>query len=131
MRRLMSGGIAALLIGLVLGGSAAAQMQLNGAGATFPYPMYSKWFNLYIQVDPDEDIARPWFRHRDLAGLEDLRTAELTHGDRLHVALPQALPPAAVPDRDPGTAVDPPAPVATDDRRALVEADDRHPPGRL
>src|SRR6266404_5641193 len=31
---------------------ARAQLQLNGAGATFPYPMYSKWFNLYIQVDP-------------------------------------------------------------------------------
>ncbi len=29
-----------------------AQLQLNGAGATFPYPMYSKWFNMYIKVDP-------------------------------------------------------------------------------
>ncbi len=36
----------------MLGGSAAAQMQLNGAGATFPYPIYSKWFNDYIKVDP-------------------------------------------------------------------------------
>jgi phosphate transport system substrate-binding protein len=53
LRTLVSGGIGALLLGLVCGGSAAAQMQLNGAGATFPYPMYSKWFNLYIQVDPD------------------------------------------------------------------------------
>ncbi|MBI1815654.1 MAG: phosphate ABC transporter substrate-binding protein PstS [Deltaproteobacteria bacterium] len=35
-----------------LAGSAHAQLQLNGAGATFPYPMYSKWFNLYTQVDP-------------------------------------------------------------------------------
>jgi len=31
---------------------AYAQMQLNGAGATFPYPIYSKWFNVYTQVDP-------------------------------------------------------------------------------
>jgi phosphate transport system substrate-binding protein len=31
---------------------AHAQMQLNGAGATFPYPIYSKWFNDYIKVDP-------------------------------------------------------------------------------
>ncbi len=53
MRRLVSGGIGALVFGLVLGGSAAAQMQLNGAGATFPYPIYSKWFNVYIQVDPN------------------------------------------------------------------------------
>jgi phosphate transport system substrate-binding protein len=33
-------------------GSAHAQLQLNGAGATFPYPMYSKWFSLYAKVDP-------------------------------------------------------------------------------
>ena len=32
-------------------GSANAQIQLNGAGATFPYPMYSKWFSLYGKVD--------------------------------------------------------------------------------
>lgn len=31
---------------------ARAQLQLNGAGATFPYPIYSKWFNEYIKVDP-------------------------------------------------------------------------------
>src|SRR4051794_26681539 len=31
--------------------SAGAQMQLNGAGATFPYPIYSKWFSVYSQVD--------------------------------------------------------------------------------
>ena len=32
--------------------SAHAQMQLNGAGATFPYPIYSKWFDVYTKVDP-------------------------------------------------------------------------------
>ena len=30
---------------------AVAQLQINGAGATFPYPIYSKWFNQYLQVD--------------------------------------------------------------------------------
>jgi len=30
---------------------ARAQMQLNGAGATFPYPIYSKWFSEYTKVD--------------------------------------------------------------------------------
>ncbi len=29
-----------------------AQMLINGAGATFPYPIYSKWFNSYAKVDP-------------------------------------------------------------------------------
>ena len=32
--------------------SAAAQMTINGAGATFPYPIYSKWFDEYAKVDP-------------------------------------------------------------------------------
>jgi len=30
---------------------APAQMLINGAGATFPYPIYSKWFNEYAKVD--------------------------------------------------------------------------------
>ena len=45
------------LVGIVylvfqLATPAHAQLQLNGAGATFPYPMYSKWFNVYLQIDP-------------------------------------------------------------------------------
>jgi phosphate transport system substrate-binding protein len=53
MRKLMSVGLGTLLFALTFASSAAAQLQLNGAGATFPYPMYSKWFNLYVQVDPE------------------------------------------------------------------------------
>jgi phosphate transport system substrate-binding protein len=30
---------------------AFAQMLINGAGATFPYPIYSKWFDEYAKVD--------------------------------------------------------------------------------
>src|SRR4051794_4908232 len=32
--------------------SSFAQMTINGAGATFPYPLYSKWFSEYAKVDP-------------------------------------------------------------------------------
>jgi phosphate transport system substrate-binding protein len=32
--------------------SSPAQMLMNGAGATFPYPIYSKWFGEYAKVDP-------------------------------------------------------------------------------
>ena len=32
---------------------AAAQTLINGAGATFPYPIYSKWFDEYTKVDPE------------------------------------------------------------------------------
>jgi phosphate transport system substrate-binding protein len=31
---------------------AYAQLLINGAGATFPYPIYSKWFDEYAKVDP-------------------------------------------------------------------------------
>src|SRR6059036_3990192 len=45
-----------ILLGLAivsgLGATASAQMMINGAGATFPYPIYSKWFDEYAKVDP-------------------------------------------------------------------------------
>ena len=42
----------ALAIGVGLSATASAQMMINGAGATFPYPIYSKWFDEYAKVDP-------------------------------------------------------------------------------
>src|SRR5262249_28376061 len=38
--------------GLALTGAARAQMLINGAGATFPQPIYTKWFDAYSKVDP-------------------------------------------------------------------------------
>jgi phosphate transport system substrate-binding protein len=32
---------------------AAAQLLINGAGATFPYPIYSKWFDEYAKAEPE------------------------------------------------------------------------------
>jgi len=46
-----------MIVGLVAGGCllaqhvAVGQMLINGAGATFPYPLYSKWFDQYAKVD--------------------------------------------------------------------------------
>jgi len=48
--------IALLLLCLALALPALAQTTLNGAGATFPYPMYSKWFNEYHNAHPDIQI---------------------------------------------------------------------------
>ncbi len=48
--------IALLLAGLALALPVMAQTQLNGAGATFPYPMYSKWFSEYNKLHPDVQI---------------------------------------------------------------------------
>src|SRR6184192_3121807 len=45
-----------LAVTTLLVGSAAAQTTLNGAGATFPYPIYSKWFSEYHKQHPDVEI---------------------------------------------------------------------------
>jgi phosphate transport system substrate-binding protein len=44
----------AFLFGLALPG--LAQISLTGAGATFPYPIYSKWFDDYRKVHPEIQI---------------------------------------------------------------------------
>ncbi len=46
--------IALLCVALAL--PAVAQTTLNGAGATFPYPMYSKWFSEYHKAHPEVQI---------------------------------------------------------------------------
>ena len=42
---------------------AMAQSLINGAGATFPYPLYSKWFSEYAKIDPGE-VQLPVDRQR-------------------------------------------------------------------
>jgi len=44
--------ILACLLATGIAATASAQMTINGAGATFPYPIYSKWFDAYAKVDP-------------------------------------------------------------------------------
>src|SRR2546421_11187653 len=41
-----------ILCALGLAANASAPMLINGAGATFPYPIYSKWFDEYAKIDP-------------------------------------------------------------------------------
>jgi phosphate transport system substrate-binding protein len=36
--------------------AAADGLQINGAGATFPYPIYSKWFSEYTKAHPNVQI---------------------------------------------------------------------------
>lgn len=45
-----------MLTALILMTCASAQTALNGAGATFPYPMYSKWFSEYNKKHPGVQI---------------------------------------------------------------------------
>src|SRR6202034_4832427 len=51
MRRTALLGVCALLALPAL-----AQTKLNGAGATFPNPIYSKWFSEYHKLHPDIEI---------------------------------------------------------------------------
>lgn len=41
---------------IALSGMVSSQTQLNGAGATFPYPIYSKWFSEYNKLHPDIQV---------------------------------------------------------------------------
>src|SRR5271169_1330967 len=51
--------LSVLAVLLVLGTVAVAeggQVLLNAAGATFPYPIYSKWFDQYHETHPNVQI---------------------------------------------------------------------------
>ncbi len=49
-------GLAGALLWGPVGVRAAGPITLNGAGATFPYPLYSKWFAEYNRLHPDVRI---------------------------------------------------------------------------
>src|SRR4051812_13252026 len=53
MHKIIAGlaGAAVLTVGV-----AAQKVQINGAGATFPYPIYSKWFAEYNKLHPTIEI---------------------------------------------------------------------------
>jgi len=40
----------------LVAGAGAQTVQINGAGATFPYPIYSKWFSEYNKLHPTVQI---------------------------------------------------------------------------
>ena len=48
--------VASALTIAVLGAGVSAAVKINGAGATFPYPIYSKWFAEYNKLHPDVEI---------------------------------------------------------------------------
>jgi phosphate transport system substrate-binding protein len=45
--------VAAILLISLAGPAWAEPILINGAGATFPYPIYSKWFDEYAKINPD------------------------------------------------------------------------------
>src|SRR5580704_5221546 len=58
MERTMKKRLATVVAGALLGGVTlvAQNMQINGAGATFPYPIYSKWFSEYNKIHSNIQI---------------------------------------------------------------------------
>src|SRR5258707_14219080 len=53
----MKNSLAVLGLALAMAGAAFAEKVLiNGAGATFPFPIYSKWFSEYNKLHPDVRI---------------------------------------------------------------------------
>jgi phosphate transport system substrate-binding protein len=56
MNRLSKLTIAFAAASALVAGVAAQQQRINGAGATFPYPIYSKWFSEYNKLHPNVEI---------------------------------------------------------------------------
>ncbi len=56
MKRITGNFLAALALALTVVVFAHAALSINGAGASFPYPMYSKWFDEYRKNNPSVEI---------------------------------------------------------------------------
>jgi phosphate transport system substrate-binding protein len=56
MKRIAGNILAALTLALTVVAFAHAALSITGAGATFPYPIYSKWFDEYKKKNPDIEI---------------------------------------------------------------------------
>jgi phosphate transport system substrate-binding protein len=52
-KKLRTALICSALLVLLGFGYARARLLINGAGATFPYPIYTKWFDAYTKVNPN------------------------------------------------------------------------------
>ncbi len=48
--------LALFAVALTVAPLSAQNVQINGAGATFPYPIYSKWFSEYNKMHPNVQI---------------------------------------------------------------------------
>ena len=46
-----------LAMAVIAAGAANAATLINGAGATFPFPLYAAWFNVYARVDPSVEFT--------------------------------------------------------------------------
>src|SRR5262249_903694 len=97
MTKLQLPKILGLVVALGLSASASAQMMINGAGATFPYPIYSKWFDEYAKVDPSvrfnyQSIGSAGAQKQILAETVDLGASDGPMSDENLAKAPGELP---------------------------------------
>src|SRR5690348_11511649 len=89
---------ALMLLMLVFGGlgQTSAQTLINGAGATFPYPLYSKWFDVYARVYPSarfnyQSIGSGGGIKQLLNGTVDFGASDAPMSDAQLAQAPQAI----------------------------------------
>lgn len=63
---------------LLAAGQACADTLIKGAGATFPYPLYSKWFRDYAQVEPS--VAFTYEAIGSSGGVKKIMSGEVDFG---------------------------------------------------
>src|SRR5260370_37201459 len=56
MKRIAGVSVVTLALAMVATVLVHAALSINGAGASFPYPMYSKWFSEYQKKNPEVQI---------------------------------------------------------------------------
>ena len=56
MKRIAGMSVVTLALTMVVSVMVHAALSINGAGATFPYPIYSKWFDEYQKKNPTVEI---------------------------------------------------------------------------
>ncbi len=79
--------IVLLLVCVVLAVPLFGQTTLNGAGATFPNPMYSKWFSEYHKVHSDVQVnysQDPEYSNRARRGSSCVQHSWRDWGSKIH-----------------------------------------------
>lgn len=92
-------GIQSIALFLVFAGAIAsshAQLTINGAGATFPSPIYSKWFDVYRKVDPSvafnyQSIGSGGGQRQISDGIVDFGASDSPMSDESLAKLPSKL----------------------------------------
>jgi phosphate transport system substrate-binding protein len=79
--------IVLLLVCVLLAMPVLSQTTLNGAGATFPYPIYSKWFSEYHKAHSDvqinyQSIGSGGGIHQVTAGTVDFGASDMPMNDK-------------------------------------------------